>query len=95
MTRFAEFHTYRHQIKVEIDGNMENWPIAASYIRRVCGENWRPELEKEEPINFEEAALCLMPRRIYEAFVKGYTEKQWGVLATTLLAGLCKRFPGV
>jgi UDP-galactopyranose mutase len=92
VTRFAEFHTYYHQIKVEIDGNMENWPIAASYVRRVCGKDWRPELQKNEPRNFEEAALNLMPRAIYETFVKGYTEKQWGVPATTLLAGLCKRF---
>jgi len=92
VTRFAEFHAYRHQVKVEIDGIMENWPIAASYIHRVCGENWRPELEKEEPSNFEEAALCLMPWKIYETFVKGYTEKQWGVSAKILLAELCKRF---
>ncbi len=92
VNRFAKFHTYRHQVKISIDGNLENWPIANSYIRLVCGENWRPDLRKIEPRNFEEAALNLMPRVIYEIFVKEYTEKQWGVPAITLLAKLCKRF---
>jgi len=34
----------------------------------------------------------MMPRAIYEKFVKGYTEKQWGVPATMLSASLAKRF---
>lgn len=93
VNRFASFHSYRHQIKSEVNGQLENWPIAGSYIRRVCGESWTPEREsRERPANFEEAALSFMPRVIYEQFVKGYTEKQWGVPARTLAAGLCSRF---
>ncbi len=92
VNRFSRFHPYQHQVKSFVDGQLENWPIAASYIRRVCGEQWQPELKIERPANFEEAALSLMPRVIYEKFVKGYTEKQWGVAATQLSAGLCKRF---
>ena len=30
----------------------------------------------------------MMPRIVYEKFVKGYTEKQWGVPARTLSTGL-------
>ncbi|MCK5608003.1 NAD(P)-binding protein [Candidatus Pacearchaeota archaeon] len=92
VTRFAEFHTYCYQVKVEVDGGLENWPIAASYINLVCGENWSPALQIDESRNFEEAALCMMPRVIYKTFVKEYTEKQWGAPAETLLASLCKRF---
>jgi len=33
-----------------------------------------------------------MPRAIYEKFVKGYTEKQWGVPADTLSVRLARRF---
>jgi UDP-galactopyranose mutase len=33
-----------------------------------------------------------MPRLVYEKFVKGYSEKQWGVPARALSAGLVKRF---
>jgi len=33
-----------------------------------------------------------MPAVVYEKFVKGYTEKQWGTSARHLAAGLCTRF---
>jgi UDP-galactopyranose mutase len=91
VNRFATFHPYEHQIRSQVDGRLENWPIAASYIRRVCGETWQPEFTSR-PNNFEEAALSLMPRIVYEKFVKGYSEKQWGVPAQALSAKLCKRF---
>lgn len=42
--------------------------------------------------NFEEAALAMMPRVVYEKFVKGYTEKPWGVPARCLDASLASRF---
>ncbi len=74
-----------------VRGSYENWPIAGSYIRRVIGEKWTPEFSGK-PMNFEQAALSLMPRKVYETFVKEYNEKQWGVSATELSAELCKRF---
>lgn len=91
VNRFASFNTYRAIVKSLVDEAHENWPIAASYIRRAIGENWVPEF-RGQPTNFEEAALSLMPRSVYERFVKEYNEKQWGVPARELSAGLCKRF---
>lgn len=90
-TRFAEFFRYEASLKSLVDGQLENWPIAASYIRRTVGENWQPEFTGR-PTNFEEAALSLMPRPIYEKFIKEYNEKQWGVPAVTLSRQLCTRF---
>ncbi|MFO0817936.1 MAG: FAD-dependent oxidoreductase [Pirellulales bacterium] len=92
VNRFATFHPYQHRIKSVVDGELENWPIAASYIRRVCGERWTPARASDSPANFEEAALSLMPEVIYEKFVKRYNEKQWGVPAHRLEAALCRRF---
>src|SRR5205823_4658282 len=89
--RFARFYKYEACIKSLIDGRLENWPVAAGYIRRVIGESWKPDFHGV-PRNFEEAALSLMPRQVYEKFVKEYNEKQWGVPADTLSASLCKRF---
>ncbi|HEX8618737.1 MAG TPA: UDP-galactopyranose mutase [Thermoanaerobaculia bacterium] len=91
VNRFATFDPYEAALKSLVDGREENWPIAGSYIRRAVGENWQPEFHGT-PENFEEASLSLMPRVIYEKFVKGYSEKQWGVEARTLSAGLAKRF---
>jgi len=89
--RFATFYRYEAALKSYVDGEYENWPIAASYIHRKIGNPWEPEF-KGMPANFEEASLTMMPQLIYEKFVKGYTEKQWGVPAHTLDAGLAKRF---
>ncbi len=91
VNRFTSFYTYEAILKSYVDDCYENWPIAGSYIHRVIGENWQPEF-KGIPTNFEEASLAIMPRLIYEKFVKEYTEKQWGVPAKTLSASLAKRF---
>jgi UDP-galactopyranose mutase len=90
-TRFASFFRYEAALVSLVDGQYENWPIAASYIRRHAGAGWKPEFTGN-PRNFEEADLALMPRAVYEKFVKEYNEKQWGVPAHTLWADLCKRF---
>ena len=89
--RFTDFYPYAACVKARVDGQLENWPIAATYIRRAVGETWSPEFQGT-PQNFEEAALALMPRKIYELFIKEYNEKQWGIPAHQLAADLCKRF---
>jgi len=91
VNRFAAFYRYEACVVSHVRGAYENWPIAGSYIKRVIGENWSPEFAGK-PQNFEQAALSLMPRTVYETFVKEYNEKQWGVPAAELSAELCKRF---
>ena len=46
-----------------------------------------------EPCNLEEQALMLIGKDIYEALIKGYTEKQWGRKCTELPAFIIKRLP--
>lgn len=46
-----------------------------------------------EPRNLEEQALSLVGRDIYEALIKGYTEKQWGRPCTELPAFIIRRLP--
>lgn len=90
VNRFASFDKYEAVVQSCVDDCYENWPVTASYIRRQIGESWEPEFEGT-PTNFEEAALRLMPRLVYERFVKGYTEKQWGRPAHTLSVNLVRR----
>lgn len=91
VSRFDAFYRYEASLKSWVDGRYENWPIAGSYIRRTLGERWTPDFIGK-PGNFEEASLAMMPRAVYEKFVKGYTEKQWGVPARDLSANLARRF---
>jgi len=89
--RFAPFYKYEAALLSHVDGELVQWPIAGSYIQRKVGTDWQPEFTGT-PANFEEAALSLMPRLVYEKFIKEYNEKQWGVPADTLAAKLCSRF---
>lgn len=51
------------------------------------------ELGVTEPRNLEEQAQVLIGKDIYEALIKGYTEKQWGRKCTELPAFIIKRLP--
>ncbi|MGN1313267.1 MAG: UDP-galactopyranose mutase, partial [Candidatus Nanosyncoccaceae bacterium] len=46
-----------------------------------------------DPKNFEEKGLSLVGEKLYTAFLKGYTEKQWNTSATNLSAEILKRIP--
>jgi UDP-galactopyranose mutase len=90
-TRFARFYSFEARVLTQVDGRYEHWPVVASYLARTVGPSWSPEFTGT-PTNFEEACLSMMPRRIFDKFVKGYTEKQWGVPTTVLAPGLARRF---
>ena len=91
VNRFSRFRPFAAELKTKVDGAAEDWPVTAEYIERVCGPGWSPPFSGE-PGNFEEACLAMMPRVVYEKFVRGYTEKQWGMPAAGLDASLATRF---
>lgn len=47
----------------------------------------------EHPANLEEFVLSAVGRDIYEKFIKGYTEKQWGLKCTELPVSTMSRVP--
>jgi UDP-galactopyranose mutase len=63
VNRFSRFYKYEAVVTSYVDGQYENWPIAASYVQRVAGENWQPAFTGTAR-NFEEASLAMMPRAI-------------------------------
>ncbi len=91
VNRFDTFYPFAAVVMTAVDGHLVDWPVSSTYVNRVCGPNWRPHLTGD-PTNFEEASLAMMPRVIYDKFVRGYTEKQWGVPASTLCKDLAARF---
>ncbi|MBC7604124.1 MAG: hypothetical protein H7255_15885 [Ramlibacter sp.] len=96
VNRFAQFRPFEAIVKTDVDGELENWPVAAGVIRRLAGVEWAPSFSGCAT-NFEEASLAMMPREVYERYVLGYTEKQWGepasmLSASMLSASLARRF---
>lgn len=47
----------------------------------------------DRPNNLEEHCLSTVGRKIYEMFIKEYTEKQWGIECKELPASIMKRIP--
>lgn len=91
VNRFGKFYEYKAEILSYVDGQYEHWPIVDSCITRFAGRHWAPGFTGV-PKNFEEASLSMMPRLIYEKFILGYTQKQWGVSPQTLGVDLAKRY---
>ncbi|MDQ3476138.1 MAG: UDP-galactopyranose mutase, partial [Actinomycetota bacterium] len=51
------------------------------------------EIASEDVSNLEEQAISLIGRPLYEAFIRGYTKKQWQTDPTELPASIIKRLP--
>lgn len=90
VSRFAEFYPYEARVCSDVGGRLESWPLSESAVARLAGTAWKPEFTGR-PSNFEEACLSMMPRTVYEMFVKEYSEKQWGVEARRLSSSLARR----
>ena len=68
------------------------WGVTKPNEAREIIERQRKEITGE-PQNLEEQAISLVGRDIYEALVRGYSEKQWGRPCTELPAFIIKRLP--
>jgi UDP-galactopyranose mutase len=79
LNRFTEFYDWSAKILSKVGDEYLNWPVNQDYIEKIAGKSWQEEVFRGDPANFEEACLAKMPRQLYELFIKGYTEKQWGV----------------
>lgn len=105
LNRFSQFNSYRHKVITTYQGKTYHMPVNLQTINSFFGLSLRPhEVEdfickqsaKEnisEPKNLEEKAISLIGRELYEAFVKGYTMKQWGCDPQELPAEIITRLP--
>ncbi|WP_323011157.1 UDP-galactopyranose mutase [Paracoccus sp. (in: a-proteobacteria)] len=104
VNRFTPFRPYKNRVKTTSQGAVYSLPINLHTINQFYGKTMRPAdakafLEAQgdasitDPQSFEEQALRFVGNDLYEAFFKGYTEKQWGCSPTELPASILKRLP--
>jgi UDP-galactopyranose mutase len=105
INRFTEFNGYYHQVLNTFKDKVYQMPINLETINSFYNVNLKPfevdeflakEIEKEnidEPKNFEEKAITMIGRPLYEAFIKGYTKKQWNKDPKDLPESILKRLP--
>ncbi len=102
--RFAVMKPYIHRVKALTANGIFPLPINLLTINSFFGRTFRPDEARafisslsdksiKKPENFEEQALKMLGRELYEAFLHGYTKKQWGCEPRELPASVLKRLP--
>lgn len=104
VNQFATFNHFTNSPVANYKGRLYNLPFNMNTFYQMWGtvtpEQAKAKIQEQmseagiaEPRNLEEQAISLVGRDIYEALVKGYTEKQWGKPCTELPAFIIKRLP--
>jgi len=102
--RFTNFTNYEHRVKTISSGKVYSMPINLHTINQFLNKVLTPQQAEEwitqcsleitnKPENFEEKAITLMGRPLYENFIKGYTQKQWQTDPRDLPASIISRMP--
>ncbi|GAA4676195.1 UDP-galactopyranose mutase [Nocardioides nanhaiensis] len=105
VNRFTSFTDYKHRVFGKYQGQVYSLPMNLGLINQFFGRSHTPdearaliaeqssEIATEDATNLEEKAISLIGRPLYEAFIKGYTAKQWQTDPTKLSADIITRLP--
>ena len=102
INQFATFNNYCHRLRANHEGRIFSFPINLKTLQQVWGISTVAEAQAklesaliaDTDVNTLEGwALSKVGREIYELFIKGYTEKQWGRPAAELPASIIRRLP--
>ena len=103
LSRFTQWVPYEHRTWTNSGGKIYPMPINLAticlYNNRAMSpgqaQAWVAETAREiaDPQNLEEKAISLVGRPLYEAFIRGYTLKQWQTDPARLPADIITRLP--
>jgi UDP-galactopyranose mutase len=103
--RFTAFTGYQHHVFTVVDGRVYPMPINLATMCAYFGRHLTPdaaralvrdqagEVDASAATNLEDKAIALIGRPLYEAFVRGYTEKQWQTDPRQLSPDIISRLP--
>ncbi|WP_439272207.1 UDP-galactopyranose mutase [Pseudochrobactrum sp. HB0163] len=105
LNRFTRFTDYKHRVFTSYKNQAYMMPINLGTICQFFGRRMSPaearqliaeqaaELKGKQPDNLEEKAISLIGRPLYEAFIRGYTAKQWQTDPRELPESIITRLP--
>ena len=103
INQFTKFNQYKHKCLSSVDGKLYSMPINLATINSFFDKTLTPAEAKEflnkkrvpfvDPQNFEDQALALIGPELYQAFIRGYTLKQWETEPNALPASYARRLP--
>ncbi|MEV5824906.1 UDP-galactopyranose mutase [Spirillospora sp. NPDC052242] len=103
VNRFTAFTGYRHHVYSRYRDRIYPMPINLGTVCEYFGRAFTPDearaliaeqaAEVTDPANLEEKAISLIGRPLYEAFIRGYTAKQWQTDPRDLPPEIITRLP--
>ena len=105
VNRFTDFTDYQHRVFTRHQGQIYSFPMNLGLLCQFFGRAFTPdeakalvaeqaaEIDTADAQNLEEKAISLIGRPLYEAFVRGYTAKQWQTDPKELPASTITRLP--
>src|SRR5688500_4027202 len=105
VNRFTRFTDYQHRVFAKYQGQVYSFPMNLGLINQFFGKSHTPdeareliaeqasEIDTAEAQNLEEKGISLIGRPLYEAFVRGYTAKQWQTDPKELSPDIITRLP--
>lgn len=107
INKFTQFNSYYHQVLTTYNDKVYQMPINLETINSFYNLNLKPfevadflknEIEKSDfqsdnLFNFESKAISQIGKPLYEAFIKGYTKKQWQIDPINLPSEIFNRLP--
>jgi UDP-galactopyranose mutase len=103
--QFTDFTDYQHRVFAMHGRQAYQFPMGLGLVAQFFGRYYSPdearaliaeqaaEIDTADAKNLEEKAISLIGRPLYEAFVKGYTAKQWQTDPKELPASIISRLP--
>ncbi len=105
VNRFTAFTGYQHRVFSTYKGRVYPLPINLATISEYFGRALSPdqaraliaeqsaEVAADQTANLEQKAISLIGRPLYEAFIRGYTYKQWQTDPLDLPPEIITRLP--
>jgi UDP-galactopyranose mutase len=105
VNRFTDFTGYQHRVFAKYQGQVYSFPMNLALINQFFGKSHTPdearaliaeqasEIDTADAKNLEEKGISLIGRPLYEAFVKGYSAKQWQTDPKELSPDIINRLP--
>jgi len=104
VSRFAIFEPFEFAVDADVGGRLFHLPINLDTLRAFFEKDFTSAQAEayvgervikldHAPRNFEEQALSSIGPELYEAFFKGYTQKQWGRAPAEIPAAVFRRLP--
>ncbi|MFR9729076.1 UDP-galactopyranose mutase [Saccharopolyspora sp. MS10] len=105
VNRFTDFTDYQHRVFTRYEGQIYSFPMNLGLLGQFFGRAFSPdeakalvaeqaaEIDTADAQNLEEKAISLIGRPLYEAFVRGYTAKQWQTDPKQLPPSIITRLP--